>query len=159
LPLPPAKSKVNSSPSPSLLRKILGGPISESVQNDWPELAKEWASAEVNMPEQTAMTDFIGPMGPVENMITKGASGRTALGRISLNRKAVTEDNNLKEVLQHELVHMGQKPQSVSGFLNSRVYPWAKRPEEQEAMTMESKFPRRMRDIYLPSEYDKKVKK
>ena len=152
------KPKVNSSPSPSLLRKVLGGPISESVQTEWPELAKEWASAEVNMPEETAKVSRVSSMGPIERLWT-GATGRTAFGNVSVNRPAVEEDKNLRGVLQHELTHVGQKPRGLIGYLKSMGTSWENRPEEQEAMAAESKFPRIQRDIYLPSEYDKKKKR
>lgn len=153
------KQKVNSKPSPSLLRKLLGGPISESTEQEWPELAKEWASAQINMPNETAMTDFVGPMGPVERFITGGASGRNNLGRISINRNVVTQDKNLKDVLQHELTHMGQKSRGLMGYLKSIGTSWDKRPEEIEATQAESRFPRRKSDIYLPSDDNKKKKK
>jgi hypothetical protein len=142
---------------------MMGGNISESVQKEWPELAKEWASAEVNMPEETSKVSRVGPMGWVESHLPKigDASGRSNFGRISINRQAVTEDNNLKETLQHELTHVGQKPKTLVEHLKSLFdrTPWEDRPEEKEAIAAELKFPRATKDIYLPSEYDKKRKR
>jgi hypothetical protein len=145
----------------SILKRILGGDMSESVYDDYPELAKEWASAQINMPREAAMVNRVGPMGLISRNTPpyKDASGVTGpMGTIAINRKAVTEDKNLKEVLQHELTHAGAKPRGITGFMESKVYPWAERPEEKEAIAAESKFQRRMSDIYLPSEYDKKKK-
>lgn len=127
--------------------------MSESVQQDWPELAKEWASAQVNMPRETSMVNRVGPMGPVEKWWTDligGVSGRSNFRNISLNRKAVTEDKNLKETLQHELTHIGQPSRGLRGYLRSLNTSWDKRPEEIEAGAAESKFPRMDRDIILP---------
>ena len=147
------------------------GDISESVYDDYPELAKEWASAQINMPREAAMVKRIGTMGPFSRNVPpyKNASGVTGpMGTIAINRKAVTEDKNLKEVLQHELTHVGAPSRSWGQFfkdklnpwaVKDKLTPWAERPEEIEAVAAESKFQRRMSDIYLSSPEEDKKKK
>jgi hypothetical protein len=155
--LPEKKEKLNANPSISWLRKILGGPISESTQEEWPELAKEWASAEVNMPRETSQVDRVGPMGSIERKLTKDATGRTNLGRISINRQAVTEDDNLRDTLVHELTHAGQKPRGLVEYMKSIMTPYEQRPEEQEAFEAEQNYPWKkvQRDRQLRSESGK----
>jgi len=136
------------------MRRILGGPISESTQNEWPELAKEWASAEVNMPKETSMVDRVGPMGPVEQKLTGGATGRTNFGSMSINRDAVTLDNTLRDTLVHELTHAAQPHPGLIDYIKNLATPWEKRPEEQEAIQAEQTYPWKkvQSDRQLPSE-------
>jgi hypothetical protein len=154
LPQQPVKPKVNTSPSPGLLRRIFGGPISESTQTEYPELAREWASAEMNMPQETTMTNRVGPMGALGRFLSGGAyaAANPILGSISLNRQAIEQDKqNLGDVLAHELTHMHQKPSLIAGFRKYYTPP-ENIPEEQEALAAESKRPVRRSDIYLPPE-------
>ena len=123
------------------MRKIFGGPMSESTQEEWPELAKQWASAEVNMPRETSKVNRIGPMGPVERKLTGGATGRTKFGNMSINREAVTLDNTLRDTLVHELTHAGQPHRGLVQYLKDIVTPWEKIPAEQEAIEAERTYP------------------
>lgn len=150
------KQKVNANPSPSLTRRMLGGPISESVQNEWPELAKAWADQELRMPRETTLTNRIRPMNRLEKFLSgnQGQAVTYPLTRtIKVNRDVVTQDKNLEDVLVHELTHVGQKPRGLFGMAKNLYTPWEKRPEEIEAMEAERKWNRPIgRDIELPME-------
>lgn len=123
------------------MRKMTGGPISESTEKEWPELAKQWAAAEVNMPKETSMVDRVGPMGPVEQKLTGGANARTNFGRISINRNNVTLDNSLRDTLVHELTHAAQPHRGLIQYMKDMFTPWDKIPYEQEAIQAEQNYP------------------
>lgn len=131
----------SSNPSTGLMRKIFGDPMSESTQKDYPELARAWASAQVRMPRETSNVnsvtadlndpDYLGMYTPYN-------------GRININKKGVTESNNLREVLVHETTHAGQSitPKTIV----EKWRPWAERQEEIEAMRMGAINPIRERN-------------
>lgn len=133
------------------MRRIFGGPMSESVQDEWPELAKAWAQQELRMPRETTATNRVRPMNRLEKFLTGDATAlANPIGTIAVNRDVVTQDRNLDDTLVHELTHMGQKPRGLVGYLKSAGTPWENRPEEKEAMKAEEEYSRKKRgDIYL----------
>ena len=138
--MPQKKEKTNVDPSPSFMRRMMGSPVTEATEKDWPELANEWASAEVNMPKETSMVNRVGPMGPVERFLTGNATGRSNLGNISINRQNVTEDNNLRDTLVHELTHVGQPSRGLVQYMKDIFTPYEERPVEKEALTAEQNY-------------------
>jgi hypothetical protein len=126
------------------MRKILGSPISKSTEQDWPELAKAWASAEVYMPELTKNVSNVGAMGPVSRNVRPLSQAYGVTGplfkNISLNRKLVTEDDMLRDSLIHELTHANQT-QTLGSLRDNVMLPWDKRPQELEAMASERNNP------------------
>jgi len=142
--LPPPKERTPSHPSSNWMRKILGGPISESTQKDWPELAKAWASAEVRMPKETGIVSNVREMGPMSRNVgplsdAYGVTGPT-FKNIAINRKLVTEDDMLRDTLAHELTHAGQ-PITFKSLRENVMLPWDKRPQEIEAQATERNNP------------------
>lgn len=155
---PEKKPKVDTAPSPGILRRIFGGPISESVQNEYPELAKAWAHQEFTMPQETTMTNRVSPMGPLGRFLSGGAyaAANPILGTISLNRQLIERDQqNLEDILTHELTHIRQKPSLMAGFRKYYTPP-ENVPEEQEALAAEQNRPRGRGDIYLKPERKRK---
>lgn len=155
--MPQKKEKQPASPSTQFIRKVLRGPISQSTEEEWPELARHWASAEINMPEETSRVAKVRELGPIGRAQIGDAYGGfyPTSGTIGLNRDLVTKDNMLRDVLVHELTHAGQNP-GIMGMLNKvrhQFTPYTERPEEKEALAAERNYPWREkgRDTYLPS--------
>lgn len=142
--MPPPKEKTPSNPSSNWMRKILGSPISKSTEQDWPELAKAWASAEVYMPEKTNIVSNVKAMGPLSRNVgpLSGAYGVTGPGlkNIAINKKLVTDDDMLRDTLVHELTHANQ-PTTFKSMRENIFMPWDKRPQELEAMASERNNP------------------
>ena len=150
------QKKRNTDPSPSLIRRMFGGPMSESTATKWPELQSEWAGRELEMPAETTLTNRVRPM----NWYEKYASGPNAdaitwpWGTIALNKDVIEQNkSNLGDVLVHELTHIGQKPGILKYMRN--LLPggpeYLARPEEQEAFQAEAERRVRRKDIQLPS--------
>lgn len=137
----------DTAPSPGLLRRLLGGPISQDVQQEWPELAKQWASHEMRMPKETTKATKVKPMNWLERMMHGNAYAITRpWNTIALNRPAIEQDKiDLGDVLTHELTHVGQTP-GFLGYFGSRA-----KQLEDEAMRSEMTR-KRPRDINLPLE-------
>jgi hypothetical protein len=97
------------------MQKILGGPMSDSTARDWPALQQSMAGRQVEMPNESAKMGHVMPMGPISKMMYPDAYGVTGpLGTVSLNRELIERDNqNLDDVLSHELHHVGQGPMGL----------------------------------------------
>lgn len=144
--------KVNTQPSLGLLRKIFGGPMSESMQSEWPELQREFVKREFDMPQEAAATNRMFRMGPVMKWLNPDAYAVTGpLGTIALNRELIEKDKqNLGDVLTHELTHIGQ---GKRGFLRNIYEPSV---VENEAINREA-LRYRPRDVNLPVEKGIKI--
>lgn len=143
------KPAVNTQPSPNLFRRLMGGRVmSSSMENQWPELQKEFVRREFDMPNEAAKTTRIMNMGPIMRWLHPDAYAVTGpLGTVALNRGLIEkEKQNLGDVLTHELVHVGQ---GKKGFLKNFVNP---NDVEREAIDREAMMKRDRRDIHLPIE-------
>lgn len=139
----PGPNDIN--PSPSLLRKILGNPVSEGLGNQWPELRQSFAGRELEMPRESAKVTNIGMMGPFSRWMNPDAYAVTGpFGTVRLNRALIDKDKqNIDDVLVHELAHVGQ---GKKGFLRQMYNPSA---VENEAINKEAMRNVRRTDIEL----------
>lgn len=136
---------LSTGPRPSLLRRILG---SGAESQNWPELELEMARMERQFPNETAKARLM-QMGPLQRWRTPDAYAATGpMGTIALNRQLIERENqNLGDVLSHELAHVGQGP---GGFLRNIIDPSG---VENEAINKESmRIMPKKRDIYLHPE-------
>lgn len=146
---------------PGILRKIFGGPISQSVQDKWPELATNWANREIDMPSETTATNKVRPMNWLEKYAVPGADAVTwPWGTIALNKDVMDKNkSNLGDVLTHELTHVGQgqKTGIIGNLRNTLNAPasYLARPNEQEAFGAEASRNVRRGDIQLIPEKKK----
>lgn len=156
MPRESGKPLVNTAPKPGLLRRLFGGPMSESTAQEWPQLAQEWTRQEFERPNETTMTNRVRPMNWYEKFASGDAHAVTwPWGTVALNKKAIEGDKaDLGGILSHELTHIGQKP-SIMRHLQNTVtnmasgLPYEERAEEQEAFAAEKMRPRRRKDIFL----------
>lgn len=148
-----------ASSKPSLLRRLFGGPISESTAQQWPELAASWSGREIERPNETAQTNKVRQMNLIErSLLGPDTAGVTwPWGTIALNRGAIEKNNlDLGDTLVHELTHIGQG--SGQGILR-KLYnapsdvmkPYHEKSYEKEAFDNEHNRPVRHFDINLPS--------
>lgn len=145
--MPEKKEKVNTQPTPSLMQRLFGGVMSNSLSQQWPDLAKSWASHEMSMPQETARTNRVMEMGPLMRWLNPDAYAVTGpLGTIAMNRGLIEKDKqNLDDVLTHELVHVRQ---GKKGFLRNFYEPSA---VEDEAINYEALHSKpKPKDINLP---------
>jgi hypothetical protein len=122
------------------------------------ELARHWASAQVNMPKETSVAK-VRPMGSMESgLLGKPYAMTYPNNTISINQDKVEEDDSIRDTLVHELTHVGQKPRGLTQFLKDSITPWNKRPIEIEAINKEALYPwkEKGRDTWLPPEKKKK---
>lgn len=123
------------------MQRMMGQGVSSATADEWPELAKNWASAEINMPREASMTGDVRPMNRLEKFLTGGATAKSyPWGTLAINREATTQDNNLRDTLAHELVHSGQAPRGLTQILKDYFTPWDKIPNEQEAKENERTY-------------------
>lgn len=158
--MPNGKEKRESnriSPSPSLLRRLLGGPISERVQENWPELANKWALMESSeMPHEAAATNRVRSMNFIEKYLEPRADAITwPWGTIALNKELIGKNKaDIGDILAHELTHVGQRKKSglMKHWAETITAPkeYLARPHEQEALEAETRRPVRHGDIRLP---------
>lgn len=149
MPQQPEKGKVQTAPSPSLMQRLMGGVMSDSLSQEWPQLAQSWAGREMAMPNETAKTNRVMTMGPLMKWLNPDAYAVTGpLGTIALNRGLIEKDNqNLNDVLTHELTHVKQ---GKKGFLRNFYEPSR---VEDEAINYEAMHSHPMpKDINLPLE-------
>lgn len=154
-----------TAPSKSLLQRLLGGVMSKSTEEGWPELATAWAGREVNMPTEAAGTQRVIEMGPVSRMLFKNAYGVTGpFNTIALNRQAIEQDKqNLDDILTHELTHVGQGQREgllkkhLKSIATTASSDYLNRPLEQEAFEAEQSRKAIKGDIFLPRPKKKKV--
>ena len=101
-----------TAPSPGILRRILGDPVSNTTANKWPELATAWRGQQNEFPKDAARVSNIGEMGPLSKMIHGDADAITGpFGSIRLNREVMAKNGqDVNDVLAHELTHVGQGP-------------------------------------------------
>ena len=147
------KRKSNADPSPEFVKKMTG-----SSDEEWPELARHWASAQINMPNETSRAS-VRSMGPREGAILGNPYGMTYPNKtIAINPNTVNTDNSIRNTLVHELTHVGQKPRGLVQFMRDRFTPWHQRPNEIEAVNAEATYPWRERgsDIVLRPEKKRK---
>lgn len=132
------QQKVNTQPSPGILRRLLGNVMSDSMGQEWPELASNWASLEQRMPNETAKTNRVMNMGPLMKWMNPDAYAVTGpLGTIALNRGLIDKDKqNLNDVLTHELAHVRQ---GKKGFLRNIINPSRVENEAIDFEAMHSK--------------------
>ena len=118
----PNKNEKGLSPSPRLLRRILGEPVSGSLEKEWPELKSAFAGREIEMPGESEKVNWIKQMGPIMKMLNPDAYAATnPFGVISVNKGLIEKDKqNLDDVLVHELAHIGQ---GKKGFLRKFFEP------------------------------------
>lgn len=109
-------------PSPTLMRRIFGGPISKSTAKEWPELEATFAGREIEMPSEAAKVNRIIEMGPLTRWMNPDAYAITGpFGTVALNREMIEkEKQDLPDVLVHELAHIGQ---GKKGFLRKFLNP------------------------------------
>lgn len=138
-------TKITTEPSQSLLRRLLGHNPNVISAGGWPELAQNWASREIEMPNETGQVNRIQPMGWLGKALSGGAyaSSNPLTGIMSVNRDAIDKDNqNLGDVLTHELTHMGQGPMGmIRGLFSNQM--------EDEAVNAEAFRKVRRKDIHL----------
>lgn len=154
--MPPQKEKQKATaPTPGLLRRIFGGPISESTQEEWPELASAWAQQEFAMPSETTWTNRVRPFNFIEKWLNPQADAiQWPWGTIAINKPLVERDKqDLGDVLTHELTHVGQTKRGGWGDFISRMrekdIPYYRRPSEMAAFEAEKKR-KKPTDIHLP---------
>lgn len=131
-----------------LLRKLLGvDALSNKLGDEWPELQKQWAGRQVEMPKEADQVNKIGKMGIFSKWRNPDAYAVTGpFGTINLNRDLIEKDKqDLGDVLVHELTHVGQGKQ---GFLRKIYNPSA---VENEAVNAEAMRKVRKEDIPLRS--------
>lgn len=146
MPNPNDKQKQGiTSPSPGLLRRIFGGPMSSGTAKQWPELEQSWAGREIEMPKESTMTNRVRPMNIIERAFNPDAYAKTSIfGNIALNRPMIEGHNqDLSDILVHELAHVGQ---GKSGFLRRYFNP---SEIENEAINREGLRKVRRGDIEL----------
>lgn len=121
--------------------------MAESTKQDWPELNTEWASREVDMPNETSATSRVMPMGSLFKKMNPDAYAVTGpLGTIALNRELIEKDKqNLGDVLTHELTHVKQ---GKKGFLRQLS---GDSEVESEAINREAMRKVNKNDVDLPS--------
>ena len=145
--MPQKQEKVNTQPTPSLMQRLFGGVMSDSLAQQWPDLAKSWASREMQYPEMTSQTNRVFEMGPLMKWLNPDAYAVTGpLGTIAMNRGLIERDNqNIDDVLTHELAHVRQ---GKKGFLRNYYEP---SKVEDEAINFEAMHSRpKPKDINLP---------
>lgn len=158
MPQPP-KKQVDTQPTPGLMRRLFGGPVSESTAAAWPELEKSWAGREIEMPSETAATHKVRPMNWYEKYAV-GPSGRAIAwpwGTIALDREGIEREKmDLDDLLVHELTHVGQvKKSGLAKHLKETIGAspeYLARPYEQEAFEAEASRNVRRTDIPLPTQ-------
>ena len=141
-----------ANPSFGLIKRMLGDPMSESTQKDYPELARAWASAQVRMPKETSNVNRVSA-----NITNDSILGRYTpiIGEVDVNKQANEQDGSLRNTLVHEITHANQ-PSSFKSFAQRLTRPWNKRDEEIEAEDKASyknnPIRERRHDTYLPPE-------
>jgi len=116
-----------------------------SDKSEWPELDKQFASAQINMPKESEGITA-RPMNRLERFASSlfpgGVSAMNYSNTIALNRQAMEQDNNLRDTLVHELTHSkhNKEPIDFIGKFKSLALPWDKRPEEIEANEAERTY-------------------
>lgn len=129
----------SADPSPTFMSRMLG-----SNGDEWPELQKQFASAQINMPRESRGITA-RPMNRLERfasgMLPGGITAMNYPGTIAINRQATEEDNNLRDTLVHELTHRGQPPRGIGSRLMDLTKSWEKRDVEIEANEAERTYP------------------
>lgn len=118
------------------------------------ELARHWASAQINMPKEAGKTRRVQPMGSIMKHLPgfKDAYGYASpSGVISINPNHTMEDNMIRDTLVHELTHMGQPRRGIGQYFKDKVTPYDQIPVEKEALEAERSYPwkEKGRDIKL----------
>lgn len=124
-----------------------------SNNEEWPELERQWAGRELEMPEETMATRKVRQMNLLERFMQPQAVGITwPWGTIALNRELINPDE-LGDTLVHELTHIGQRRKSgLVKHLKEIMMAspeYLARPYEQEALAAEQQRKIRRGDVYL----------
>jgi len=145
MPTPEQKPNHSTTPSPGLLRQLLGDAVSDRTKASWPELEKQWAGRQIEMPGPASKVNRIGEMGWLQRQLNPNAYASTSpLGTIALNRQLIEgEKQDLGDVLAHEMTHVNQ---GGRGWLRSFTEP---DKVENEAINAEAMRPIRRGDIEL----------
>jgi hypothetical protein len=128
----------------SLLRRLLGDPISESTDKAWPELRAAWSGRQIEAPDKEGSVTSVKPMNMFNRWRFPDAYGVTSpLGQIQLNKDLIERDKqDLNDVLIHEMTHAKR---GFGGFFKNL---YSNEPENQ-AINAEGLRPVRKGDIYL----------
>lgn len=144
-----------AAPSPGLLRRLIGDPLSQGTANKWPELRQAWAGMQSQYPRDANKVSHIGEMGPLSKMIHGDADAITGpFGSIKLNRDIIAKNGqNVNDVLAHELTHVGQGPMA---FIRKM---FGDPTVESDAVDREALRNRRTGNIDLRAPYVPRIKK
>lgn len=123
----------------------MGGVMSDSTAQQWPDLEKAVAGRQIEMPEESAKVNRVMSMGPLFKMLNPDAYAVTGpFKTIALNKDLIEHDKqDVNDVLAHELAHVGQ---GSRGFLRKFTEPDA---VENEAVNREALRKVRRTDIRL----------
>lgn len=130
-----------------LIKKIVGGPVSDNQARRWPALAGSFATQSAQMPREASKTNHVGEMGPIFRALNPTAYAATGpFGTIKLNRELIERENqDIGDVLTHEMAHVGQGPM---GWLKN-AFGIDSDKLEHEAINKEALRKVRRGDIYL----------
>lgn len=143
MPQPEPQSK----PKLSLWRRLMGDPISESTDKEWPELRGIYSGREAERPDLAGNVTSVKPMGIFNRWRYPDAYAVTnPFGGIQLNKALIDkEHSDVGDILIHEMTHANQ---GGGGFLRKLYNPSA---DEYAAINAEAMRKVRKTDINLPS--------
>ena len=109
-------------PKQSFLRRLLGDPISEQTDREWPELRGHFAGREIERPDLAGNVTSVKPMGMFNRWRYPDAYAVTnPFGGIQLNKALIDkEGSDINDILIHEMTHAGQ---GAGGFLRKLYNP------------------------------------
>lgn len=156
MPEPLSNGQSVTNVQPGLLRRIFGGPLSDSTKKVWPELEKAWAGHEIEMPDEAQQTNRVRPMNFIERSIYGPNVNAATMpwGTIALNRPAIENNKiDIDSLLTHELTHIGQNQKEGIWGAYSKGGSKDMPDYEKEAYDAENNRYKRVRttDINLPN--------
>jgi hypothetical protein len=136
MPQKQGKSEIKTQPSPSFIQKIMGEVMSDSLAKKWPELATQFHTHELSMPNETALTNRVFEMGPISKLLYPEAEAITGpFGTIGFNKDLIERNkSDLRKVMTHELTHIGQG----KGAFLKKYSPGGLQELENEAVNREA---------------------
>lgn len=145
-----------TSPSPHIMQRIFGDPLSQSNADKWPALASSWAGRQTEMPNEAKGVGKLKPMNFIERAIYGPNSQAVTYpwGTIAVNRENVERNKiDLNSLLVHELTHIGQGQKEGIMNMFSRGGSKDMPDYEQEAYDAENNRYKKVRttNIALPS--------
>lgn len=148
---PAVKPAAKPAPQRSLLRRIFGEPLSQNTAKQWPELEKQWAGRQIEMPNEEGKVTSLGTMNMFDKFRYPDTFGVTGpFGGIKLNRELIEKENaDVGDILVHEMTHAGQ---GSGGFLKRLVNPKLGNELENQAINKEALRKVRKHDIELRPE-------